>query len=94
MKKNSFECVCDSTLTHFILICDNNCSNKNFICSINEYEEHCCIICVLNLLNCKIKKFCFSNEDYNVILKAFPSTVPLHNYLNDLRSDFIFNYCF
>ena len=34
------------------------------------------------------------NKNYNVIFEKFPSNVLLHNYLDNLKSDFIFRYSF
>ena len=58
-ENDKFDCVCDNTLIKLILIC-NDCSGKNCNCNIDQNEEHCCVICMLNFLNLKIIKILFS----------------------------------
>ena len=90
-ENKNFECSCTNTYgSHrlFVLICSQCCDN-DCICKTND--KHCCIHCVLNLLNYKLLKFCFLYEKY-VIMLFFPTIKSLHKYLQYFNTDFKFFY--
>lgn len=57
-ESDTFDSICNSTLTCLILSCNNfSCKECNY--NADKNEDQFCVVCFLNMLNCKTKENLF-----------------------------------